>query len=75
MTCRFDGQGGSDARAVTIAVNDVAEAPARRAPYRSGDGEQSSRSLDVSWTEPENTGPAITGYDVRYRKDSSGAFR
>ena len=41
------------------------------APDRSRDAGQSSRSLDVSWTEPDNTGPAITGYDVRYRKSGS----
>ena len=29
----------------------------------------------MSWSEPENMGPAITGYDVRYRKGGSGTFR
>lgn len=56
-----DGQGGSGARAVTINVTNVPEAP-------SG----SSRSLDVSWTAPENMGPPIAGYDVRYREGNSG---
>ena len=30
-------------------------------------------SLTVSWDEPQNTGPAITDYDVRYREGGSGA--
>ena len=31
----------------------------------------------MTWSEPENMGPAITGYDVRYRKSGSndGGFR
>ncbi len=29
-------------------------------------------SLTVSWDEPANSGPAITGYDVRYRDRGSG---
>ena len=29
-------------------------------------------SLTVEWTEPENTGSAITDYDVRYREVGSG---
>ncbi|MDE2718634.1 MAG: fibronectin type III domain-containing protein [Chloroflexota bacterium] len=70
-----DGQGGSDARAVTITVNDVFEAPETPARPTVRATANNSRSLDVSWTEPENMGPAITGYDVRYRQGSSGAFR
>ena len=31
-------------------------------------------SLTVEWTEPENTGTAITDYDVQYREVSSGGF-
>ena len=29
-------------------------------------------SLTVEWMEPENTGPTITDYDVRYREGGSG---
>ena len=29
-------------------------------------------SLTVEWLEPENTGPAITDYDVQYREGGSG---
>ena len=31
-------------------------------------------SLTVEWMEPENTGPAITDYDVQYREGGSGGF-
>ena len=70
-----DGQGGSDATAVTINVTNVPEAPSTpaRPTVRATPG--SSRSLDVTWSEPDNMGPAITGYDVRYREGNSGAFR
>ena len=69
-----DRQGGTDAKAVTISVTDVPEAPSKpdRPTVRATEG--SSRSLDVSWKEPNNTGPAITGYNVRYREGSSGSF-
>ena len=74
----FDGQGGSDAKAVEIEIDDVPEAPGvpRRITVRATekDGRKDSRSLDVSWNEPENMGPPITGYDVRYRQGSSGTF-
>ena len=69
-----DGQGGTDATAVTISVTDVPEAPSRPARPTVRATQGSSRSLDVSWTEPDNMGPAITGYDLRYRKGNSGSF-
>ena len=28
----------------------------------------------MSWNEPNNPGPPITGYDIRYRKGSSGSY-
>ena len=70
-----DRQGGTDATAVTIDVTDVPEAPSTpaRPIVRATPG--SSRSLDVSWKEPDNTGPAITGYDIRYREGNSGGFK
>ncbi len=69
-----DGQGGTDARAVTITVGNVPEAPEAPARPTVRATPKSSRSLDVTWTEPENMGPAITSYDVRYRKGNSGSF-
>ena len=70
----FDGQGGSDAKAVKIEVDDVPEAPGVPGRITVRATAKSSRSLDVSWNEPENMGPPITGYDVRYRQGSSGSL-
>jgi hypothetical protein len=69
-----DGQGGTDAKAVTITVTDVPEAPEAPARPTVRATERSSRSLDVSWKAPDNMGPAITGYDIRYRKGNTGHF-
>ena len=69
-----DRQGGTDAIAVTINVTNVPEAPStpNRPTVRATPGD--SRSLDVSWTAPDNTGPDITGYNIRYREGNSGSF-
>ena len=55
---------------VTINVTDVDEVPGQPAtPTVAAAG---SDRLTVSWTEPANTGPAITDYDYRYSvKDTS----
>ena len=60
---------------MTISVTNVPEAPATPARPTVRATPKSSRSLDVTWSEPENMGPAITGYDLRHRVGSSGAFR
>ena len=53
---------------ITVTVTDVAEAPGKpAAPTFSG---TTSTTLAVTWTAPENTGPDITDYDVRYRTGS-----
>ncbi|MYB48078.1 MAG: hypothetical protein F4X72_02180 [Dehalococcoidia bacterium] len=65
-----DGAGGSDAIGVTIVVNDRTETPSAPARPTVRATEKSSTSLDVSWNAPANMGPAITSYDVQYRKGS-----
>ncbi len=58
----------TDSVDVSIAVNDVKEAPGTPdAPTVEADDEDELTSLDVTWTAPSNTGPAITDYDVQYR--------
>ena len=55
-----------------IRVTDEREPPGvPEAPTFSG---ETADSLQVSWTEPDNTGPAITDYDVQYRKEGTGGF-
>ena len=56
----------------TIRVTDEREPPGvPEAPIFSG---ETADSLRVSWTEPDNTGPAITDYDVQVREEGRGGF-
>ena len=55
----------------TTTAADLPGAPA--APTVSATAD-SHTSLDVSWSAPTNTGPAITGYDLQYRAGTSGSF-
>ena len=64
----IDGAGGSDATGVNILVEDRTEPPSAPGRPTVRATEESSTSLDVTWKEPENTGPAITSYLVQYRK-------
>ena len=67
----FDGAGGSDALRVTINITDRDELPSAPGRPSVRPTAESSTSLDVSWSEPANTGPAITGYTVQYRRKGS----
>ena len=56
----------------TLRVTDEREPPGiPEAPTFSG---ETADSLTVYWSEPDNTGPAITDYDVQYREGRSGGF-
>ncbi len=48
----------------TISVTDETEPPGK--PSRPVTTKQTLSSLDFSWSEPANQGPAITGYTYRY---------
>ena len=67
-----DEDGASDRVSVTVTIIDVDEpppapgAPAVTAVYPT--------ALEMSWQEPANTGPQITGYDVQYRPFGNGAW-
>ncbi len=71
-----DRKGGSDTIAVTITVTTTTtEIPLVPAAPAVSATSGSTTSLDVTWTAPNNTGrPAITGYDLQYRKGSSGTW-
>ena len=57
-----------DTIAVTINVTDVTEPPSTpSAPTVAANVTTPTTTVDVTWTAPANTGPAITDYDVRYR--------
>ena len=36
--------------------------------------EMTTTSVTIRWTPPPNTGPAITGYDMRHRQGSTGSW-
>ena len=57
---------------LTVRVTNQQEPPGIPAvPVISG---ETVDSLTVSWSEPDNTGPAITDYDVQYREKDTGRF-
>ena len=68
-----DEQGGRATLTVTIDItDDDNERPER--PDRPSVTASTLTSLTVGWTEPGNTGPPITDYNVQYREGSSGPF-
>ena len=69
-----DSNGGTATVTVTITVTDVNEPPGRPAAPSVTATVGLSTSLDVTWTAPSNTGPAITSYDLQYRQGTSGPF-
>lgn len=62
----------TDTHRVTITVYDRREPPERpERPIVTGDREQ----IYVEWRSPENTGPPIRDYDLRYRQEDSSSWR
>ena len=59
---------------LTITVTNVNEPPGKPAAPTVTAVTATPTSLNVSWTAPTNTGPAITDYDVQYRAGTTGAF-
>ena len=75
---RVEVKSGAGARELTaeqtlaVRVTDEREPPeVPEAPTFSG---ETADSLRVSWSEPDNTGPAITDYDVQAREEGRGGF-
>ena len=67
-----DRDNGSHFINVTIQVTDVEEPPSAPATPTVTATADTGRSLEVTWNEPTNTGPPITGYEVAYRKYRQG---
>ncbi len=65
-----DGHGGRASADITIEVTDEREPPARIG--RPAVSASTLSSLTIHWTPPDNTGPRITDYDYRYRRDVAG---
>ena len=62
-------------KSVTIMVDDIREPPPPPAAPRVTGIPGSTSSIRVTWAEPANMGPRITGYDVHYREVGSGPSR
>ena len=57
---------------IAVRVTDEQESPGvPEAPTFSG---ETAESLTINWSEPDNTGPAITDYDAQYREKGTGRF-
>ena len=56
----------------TVRVTDEREPPG--IPEAATFSGETAESMTVNWSEPDNTGPAITDYDVRYREKGTGRF-
>ena len=63
------------AKSVKITVDNVHEPPPPPAAPTVAGIPGSTSSVRVTWDEPANTGPAITGYDVHYREVGQGPAR
>ena len=55
---------------LTITVTDVNEPPAKPSAPTVTAADATPTSFNVSWTAPTNTGPAITAYNLQYRKNN-----
>ena len=63
----------NDIISVTINITDATEKPLTPVAPSVTSTSGSTTSVDVTWTVPSNTGrPAITSYDLQYRKGTSG---
>ena len=68
-----DSKGGTDTIAVTVNVTDVDEPPSAPGAPSVSAVVDSTTSLLVTWTAPDNTGkPDIESYDLQYRQGTSG---
>ena len=64
-----DGNGGTDTIVVTVNITDAEEKPL--APAAPSVSAASTTSVNVTWNALSNTGrPAITSYDLQYKKSS-----
>ena len=60
---------------LTITVTNVTELPGKPGTPTVTAAAATPTSLSVSWTAPTNTGPAITAYNLQYRKNNEVNWR
>ena len=72
-TSGMDEREKTAAQTITVTVTDVSgEAPGK--PAAPAVAAASVTSLNVSWSAPDNAGPAITDYDYRHRTSPDGSW-
>ena len=64
----------SATQTLTITVTDVNEPPAKPDAPTVTTPTAIPTNLNVTWTAPRNTGPAITAYNVQYRKNGETSW-
>ena len=75
VTVKASDGTANDTISVTINITNATEKPLEPVAPTVTTTSGSTTSLDVTWTAPSNTGrPVITGYDLQYRKGTSGAW-
>ena len=62
----------SVSKTLIVTVTNVPEPPGK--PATPTVTEMTTTSVTINWTPPPNTGPAITGYDMRHRQGSTGTW-
>ena len=70
----FDAASNNNLAVSATGVTNAIEPPGRPAVPSVSSVANSTTSLEVTWTEPTNTGPAIDSYDLQYRQGTSGNF-
>ncbi len=65
---------GSGTVEVTISVTDAGEPPSAPGPPSVSAIPGLANSLELAWSEPANTGPAVTRYDMQYREAGATAW-
>ena len=66
-----DGYGGASSIDVKVLVTDVDEPPEAPSAPQVSPSRSDTTSLDVTWDEPNNKGPEIDDYDLRYRVEGT----
>ena len=66
-----DGYGGASSIDVKVLVTDVDEPPEAPSAPQVSPSRGDTTSLDVTWDEPNNKGPEIDDYDLRYRVEGT----
>ena len=69
-----DTSDGSEASPFLFAIDGERRPEPPPAPAAPTVSETDGTTLEVTWTAPENTSPAVTDYDLRYRRKGDAAW-